>query len=195
MGTVQFQHTAARRRLARRSGRYHAYHSCFNTQPPEGGWKTNFDAALRYDVSTHSRPKAAGRISPGRCRLTIGFNTQPPEGGWSLRRRPCHTPIVSTHSRPKAAGPVNAKQYKTKSFQHTAARRRLEPIRPDKGGRIKFQHTAARRRLGQPNPTKRKERAFQHTAARRRLEKQGAQAPEDKKFQHTAARRRLVLGF
>ena len=33
-------------------------------------------------------------------------------------------------------------------FQHTAARRRLDTIRPDSGGRLKFQHTAARRRLG-----------------------------------------------
>ena len=35
--------------------------ACFNTQPPEGGW---FTACLRGNtvaVSTHSRPKAAGR--------------------------------------------------------------------------------------------------------------------------------------
>ena len=36
----------------------------FNTQPPEGGWKT-----YMYSVSD-----------------TNGFNTQPPEGGWLHRR-------------------------------------------------------------------------------------------------------------
>ena len=38
--------------------------SCFNTQPPEGGWWAD----------------AAGR------RGYYGFNTQPPEGGWGDRR-------------------------------------------------------------------------------------------------------------
>ena len=37
--------------------------SCFNTQPPEGGWEfVQFD---KFDVR--------------------GFNTQPPEGGWFRR--------------------------------------------------------------------------------------------------------------
>ena len=100
-----FQHTAARRRLG------------------DIGW----DDTKIVDVSTHSRPKAAGSIKPvGRklyewfqhtaARRRLGaliwperwtkcFNTQPPEGGWggnaSERNRYC---IVSTHSRPKAAG-------------------------------------------------------------------------------------------
>ncbi|WP_410000201.1 hypothetical protein [Neisseria sicca] len=57
---TRFQHTAARRRL--------------DTQPPEGGWVKKFQhtaarrrlgqgriyPANRSDVSTHSRPKAAG---------------------------------------------------------------------------------------------------------------------------------------
>ena len=37
---------------------------CFNTQPPEGGWK-----ALRA-------------VADG----DAGFNTQPPEGGWQLKK-------------------------------------------------------------------------------------------------------------
>ena len=144
-----FQHTAARRRLAFpilnqfRSG-------CFNTQPPEGGWSTFPDyvrpiaasfntqppeggwffselgSGFDYVVSTHSRPKAAGRklhyILPSRYRFNTqppeggwqfdgiefkyseGFNTQPPEGGWSV-----------WHFTPRPA----------RLFQHTAARRRL----------------------------------------------------------------------
>ena len=77
---------------------------CFNTQPPEGGWAGNFWAYCIGQVSTHSRPKAAGRVitsfvaascvfqhTAARRRLgrpekrlhtAAGFNTQPPEGGW-----------------------------------------------------------------------------------------------------------------
>ena len=58
---ILFQHTAARRRLGpvatRRSSK-----SCFNTQPPEGGWPT---------------------VKIG-DRLPHCFNTQPPEGGWDF---------------------------------------------------------------------------------------------------------------
>ncbi len=98
----------------------------FNSQPPEGGWGRNDEpvhffrkfqltAARRrlvkisndridvYDVSTHSRPKAAGvrlsvfprdykfQLTAARRRLEdlargrlagARFNSQPPEGGW-----------------------------------------------------------------------------------------------------------------
>ena len=78
-----------------------------------------------HAVSTHSRPKAAGRCT-GNFGGIFGFNTQPPEGGchtvqtcvssmisfqhtaarrrlvWPLERR--IVALVSTHSRPKAAG-------------------------------------------------------------------------------------------
>ena len=78
---LPFQHTAARRRLGvntKAVGRSGG----FNTQPPEGGWFAVILAAFVINVSTHSRPKAAG--SPN-----------------------LHAPAfcgVSTHSRPKAAG-------------------------------------------------------------------------------------------
>ena len=32
----------------------------FNTQPPEGGWAAVWGIRLIWQVSTHSRPKAAG---------------------------------------------------------------------------------------------------------------------------------------
>ena len=54
----------------------------FNTQPPEGGWPSFIIKTTFADVSTHSRPKAAGRL-PLAVILDIA---------------------VSTHSRPKAAG-------------------------------------------------------------------------------------------
>ena len=143
-----FQHTAARRRLV---GRCFGRNRCqsFNTQPPEGGW---IDTGLRTDgnpefqhtaarrrlvprissatdfidvsthsrpkaagwlrsqsssygsVSTHSRPKAAGLGLKIRATLSLCFNTQPPEGGWFIFRLLYRYRRVSTHSRPKAAG-------------------------------------------------------------------------------------------
>ncbi len=77
----------------------------FNTQPPEGGWaiqlrglvyteavsthsrpkaagKTAKRSWQRLQVSTHSRPKAAGTTSPASSATHSRFNTQPPEGGW-----------------------------------------------------------------------------------------------------------------
>ena len=78
---------------------------CFNTQPPEGGWYNMHGAGSGWvGVSTHSRPKAAG--------------TEAMANGASA--------VVSTHSRPKAAGPVADAACRACSFQHTAARRRLE---------------------------------------------------------------------
>ena len=58
-------------------------------------------------VSTHSRPKAAGREQQASI---TGFLD------------------VSTHSRPKAAGAIKADNQTDLTFQHTAARRRLEPF-------------------------------------------------------------------
>ena len=167
-----FQHTAARRRLARR-------HQTIKT------------AAT---VSTHSRPKAAGFQTFNRFGSAVCFNTQPPEGGWSrrsfrFRAESCFNTqppeggwfvvivmidsffCVSTHSRPKAAGTIFANTLKAMvKFQHTAARRRLvrqlwqvlrenmvsTHSRPKAAGLasinlgcwVMFQHTAARRRLG-----------------------------------------------
>ena len=104
--TQLFQHTAARRRLGHMRADLRLFCLCFNTQPPEGGWRSHDVAGLGH----------------------LGFNTQPPEGGWrrmstrvftikwfqhtAARRRLEMTNgqfhynclHVSTHSRPKAAG-------------------------------------------------------------------------------------------
>ena len=107
---------------------------------------------LTKDVSTHSRPKAAGILNRLNYKIFQSFNTQPPEGGWILLK------VLRTFQ---------------KLFQHTAARRRLggvlEYLRRVKG----FQHTAARRRLARPTPTRLIGMKFQHTAARRRLDDSG----------------------
>ena len=76
-----FQHTAARRRLARQLLGY-SRQIRFNTQPPEGGWG-------KYPMKSSNRQS---------------FNTQPPEGGWAGGGHNRLPGWVSTHSRPKAAG-------------------------------------------------------------------------------------------
>ncbi len=167
---VEFQHTAARRRLE----------------------LEDLVLSMEFQVSTHSRPKAAGNASQ-----------------WRFDRA-----FVSTHSRPKAAGPVASSFISTRMFQHTAARRRLVPHLCKDIAIGQFQHTAARRRLAtNPKLMCTSPMRFQHTAARRRLGsctvtstvpiRFNTQPPEggwlrdefvavvNGKFQHTAARRRL----
>ena len=62
---LQFQHTAARRRLARHLRNQYDIYPCFNTQPPEGGWSSLYSSIKStLGVSTHSRPKAAGLLEP-----------------------------------------------------------------------------------------------------------------------------------
>ena len=79
--------------------------SCFNTQPPKGGWATTGGFYYGNPVSTHSRLKAAGGFRGSYGQAGCGFNTQPPKGGW-LHNIPISffVRIVSTHSRLKAAG-------------------------------------------------------------------------------------------
>ena len=125
--TAMFQHTAARRRLG-----YQAHApspmQCFNTQPPEGGWLPittmccgwlSFqhtaarrrlagsvpDALVGVPVSTHSRPKAAGRRKQRRNRSKPVSTHSRPKAAGSGRYQPSYSVArVSTHSRPKAAG-------------------------------------------------------------------------------------------
>ena len=102
-----FQLTAARRRLARRlppppppkgfnsqppEGGWDKLpvwlqlSFCFNSQPPEGGWVHTAEREReREAVSTHSRPKAAGRRRSYPLKTPRCFNSQPPEGGWFFR--------------------------------------------------------------------------------------------------------------
>ena len=57
----------------------------FNTQPPEGGW-ASFDFGSPIIACFNTQPPEGGwndllvnAYDPSRC-----FNTQPPEGGWPL---------------------------------------------------------------------------------------------------------------
>ena len=125
---TRFQHTAARRRLGPLSPmwarwwsfntqppeggwlahqqRQPALPACFNTQPPEGGWCRLSYWRLQTQVSTHSRPKAAG-FGGGRDDAggVVSTHSRPKAAGRPLQRlKPPQ--MVSTHSRPKAAGRI-----------------------------------------------------------------------------------------
>ena len=80
------------------------------------------DIRLCLLVSTHSRPKAAARLSIRLAISIASFNTQPPEGG-------CDDLVhLASGGNP---------------FQHTAARRRLQVPLRHVANILQFQHTAA----------------------------------------------------
>ena len=74
---------------------------------PKAAGKADAKRGFTRLVSTHSRPKAAGHEAQFYPAIRLGFNTQPPEGGWA---------------------PINAPRSILMRFQHTAARRRLERL-------------------------------------------------------------------
>ena len=146
----------------------------FNSQPPEGGWQAAQAKRGSHHVSTHSRPKAAGKLkvscltlpsvsTHSRPKAAGGFpasgnygfhrfNSQPPEGGWGEPDESIFDDIVSTHSRPKAAGggarPIQRHaEVSTHSRPKAAGKASYHTpfIEP-------FQLTAARRRLARPQP-------------------------------------------
>ncbi len=99
-----FQHTAARRRLAMFTVMMICSTGVSTHSRPKAAGREKLQKWVICIVSTHSRPKAAGPIKSTAARSRGRFNTQPPEGGWS-------SPVVIFFSFAK--------------FQHTAARRRL----------------------------------------------------------------------
>ena len=103
--------------------------------------------AIREEVSTHSRPKAAGyagedlpeiekfqhtaarrrleRLSNARYQISR-FNTQPPEGGWPKNQPHSASRDCFNTQPPEGGWPVFVICHiSSKKFQHTAARRRL----------------------------------------------------------------------
>ena len=126
-GRYRFQHTAARRRLVQHNGSALKKSKFQHTAARRRLDSYLITRELSSDVSTHSRPKAAGLPRQRTGQLYHCFNTQPPEGGWAFpdfiarleakfqhtaarrrlglfARRANHHDRVSTHSRPKAAG-------------------------------------------------------------------------------------------
>ena len=123
---VEFQHAAARRRLVNiRIQRL--INARFNTQPPEGGWRTPRSPATSL----------------------CGFNTQPPEGGWMPAKAALKVFCMFQHA--AARRRLDLRWYgaaPARQFQHAAARRRLDRMTTPKSKKNWFQHAAARRRLG-----------------------------------------------
>ena len=194
--TTRFQHTAARRRLVKKINMPACNAPFQHTAARRRLGQADRAGRDRLDVSTHSRPKAAGGYSPAwSAKSSRSFNTQPPEGGW-LR------------------APAASNRYCL--FQHTAARRRLVNRTPEVGSYAPFQHTAARRRLAHlscldPQPCRVSTHSRPKAAGRPNKYSGSAhpcfntQPPEGgwlgrirrcwsgARFQHTAARRRLAV--
>ena len=78
-----FQHTAARRRLARAWRIWRGFTKFQHTAARRRLGCFVYAGVARQCVSTHSRPKAAGRIKSSSSSPSTRFNTQPPEGGWA----------------------------------------------------------------------------------------------------------------
>ena len=80
----------------------------------------------RPQVSTRSRPKAAGLQHRCFVLLLMCFNTQPPEGGW-FRLTRLKIYIRSFNTQPPEGGwhLSRTHTYIEEKFQHAAARRRL----------------------------------------------------------------------
>ena len=154
---------------------------------PKAAGRLRIHSRAAVGVSTHSRPKAAGLDHIAASRGLSSFNTQPPEGGWLWRFF-----WLS----------------QTREFQHTAARRRLGPnempftffgkvsthSRPkaagwDAGRKIYTSMVSTHSRpkaAGGHCRLRSREIMFQHTAARRRLAPDWQRQFYDVEFQHTA---------
>ena len=80
---AEFQHTAARRRLVFTEDKSAAKAGEFQHTAARRRLVPMLRSSPKpYQVSTHSRPKAAGKpLNKAQGGLS-SFNTQPPEGGW-----------------------------------------------------------------------------------------------------------------
>ena len=114
---------------------------------PKAAAATGIDKMTDFKVSTHSRPKAAAHAQELRQTTGRSFNTQPPEGGCLRLNRRQDSLQVSTHSRPKAAAQcIGNCEYSIKVSTHSRPKAAAwyDSAVMHTG---KFQHTAARRRL------------------------------------------------
>ena len=78
-----FQHTAARRRLVEYIQEYNRIFFVSTHSRPKAAGKDHDAPVSSLFVSTHSRPKAAGTPCGTYPAGLESFNTQPPEGGWT----------------------------------------------------------------------------------------------------------------
>ena len=101
--SAMFQHTAARRRLGPLE---YIFKNCMPVSThsrPKAAGKMQKVRFLVWVVSTHSRPKAAGTAHRLGCLVCDCFNTQPPEGGWNPS--PClWSPSACFNTQPPEGG-------------------------------------------------------------------------------------------
>ncbi len=123
-----FQHTAARRRLELYQNQsFHSDYVSTHSRPKAAG-KSKTKRRLCFVVSTHSRPKAAGMKSKTLFQSEVVSTHSRPKAAGLKQCIAVANRQVSTHSRPKAAGfELLRQQAGGFGFQHTAARRRLVP--------------------------------------------------------------------
>ena len=149
--SVEFQHTAARRRLrsfflplylkhqvsthshpkvaASPSSIYSSQSASFNTQPPEGGCDFSCFSFYINDLFQHTATRRwLQRDQRDRDKI-LSFNTQPPEGGCE-RMEQCERLEVCFNTQPPEGGCVKRLTGRNKElmFQHTATRRWLPPL-------------------------------------------------------------------
>ena len=212
-----FQHTAARRRLASNSSMLLLAGLFQHTAARRRLAFAHDGFKCAVEVSTHSRPKAAGRPPESGRMVYRGFNTQPPEGGWR-NPKPSYDAHHSFNTQPPEGGwfQVASTLRVSTTFQHTAARRRLgrqrlqyhrsasvsTHSRPKAAGdrfnvfgfdKVLVSTHSRPKAAGKKKNRRLKNPQFQHTAARRRLGVIRRRILSDGVFQHTAARRRLGL--
>ena len=189
--------------------------SGFNSQPPEGGWRS---ALLRFFPYRSFQLTAArrrlGNIQRDIYNRALGFNSQPPEGGWDIKEISVTFNVVSTHSRPKAAGMVmrvtkidfGVSTHSRPKAAGTPPRcsatfpKRFNSQPPEGGWTTPLRLNDSIERFNSQPPeggwlarflTVGLSAAFQLTAARRRLASLQQLSVAAYRFQLTAARRRL----
>ena len=81
--STTFQHAAARRRLGSKSKTAAQKADVSTRSRPKAAGVCDRTQLFQFQVSTRSRPKAAGLILCCSDPERLGFNTQPPEGGWT----------------------------------------------------------------------------------------------------------------
>ena len=123
---MQFQHTAARRRLL----------------------KYNPAIIKMFDVSTHSRPKAAAARTTPSTPSPPGFNTQPPEGGCKVGITALPGLFCFNTQPPEGGyGTIYYCDYIGNGFNTQPPEGGCLKYLTDNNSEWAFQHTAARRRL------------------------------------------------
>ena len=121
-----FQLTAARRRLAKLLTQLHLEVSRFNSQPPEGGWKSASCFKFKMYCFNSQPPEGGWKLVARVQNSRRGFNSQPPEGGWRFSDH-IDNPLICFNSQPPEGGWdwCHSNQICHNTFQLTAARRRL----------------------------------------------------------------------